>query len=198
MKTLYSSALVICSFIASNFAQAENWKFSTSDDPHNILMFEVDHQGFSTSRGFFTDFHGVLNLDEENLENSSVWAEVNTNSVDIAQHETWTNNTKNMFLDSENHPTMKFQSTSVTDLGDGKMEIVGDLSMVGITKSITMDAKLNRIGQYMDVGQKAGFSATASLTRTDWGIDAILDLIPEQVDIVIEIEAFPEDMAVEH
>lgn len=195
MRQSTSLLLAFCLATSANIAKAENWAFSTAEDAHNMLMFKVSHQGFSNSMGFFTDFHGVISLDENNLENSSVWAEINTNSVDMAQHEVWSNNTRNQFFDPENYSTMRFESTSVTDMGDGSMEIEGDLSIVGITKSITLDAKFNRIGQYMDVGPKAGFSATASLNRTDWGIDAILHLIPEQVDIVIEIEAFPEGMA---
>lgn len=194
MKFFRSIAVVLACLTISGFAQAENWVFNTEEDAHNMLIFTVSHQGFSNSVGIIRDFHGAISLDEENIENSTVWAEINPASVDMAQHEAWTNNTKSMFFDTENFPSMRFESTAINDLGDGAMQIEGELSMVGITKSITLDAKLNRIGQYMDIGPKAGFSATASLDRTDWGIDDILDLIPEGVDIQIEIEAFPELM----
>lgn len=198
MRLSTSLLLACCLSTSATIASAENWVFDTADDAHNMLMFQVNHQGFSYSLGFFMDFHGVISLDEDNLENSSVWAEIDTNSVDLAQHETWINNTKDLFFDPENHSTMRFDSTSVKDMGDGMMEIEGDLTIVGVTKSITLDAKLNRIGQYMEVGPKAGFSATTSLDRTEWGVDAILNLIPAQVEIEIQIEAFPEGMDAEH
>jgi len=198
MSFFKSFTLFFFGLLFTNLVEASNWTFSTEADAHNMLMVKVNHQGFSTSMGFFKDFHGVISLDEEDLTNSSVWAEINTASIDFAQHETWNTNTKNLFFDVENHPNMRFESTGVKDLGNGKMEIEGDLSILGITKTVTLNASLNKIGQYMEAGTKAGFSATSSLVRTDWGIDAILHLIPAEVEVVIEIEAFPEDMDTAH
>lgn len=196
-----STSLFIAAIFSTTMAYAdiEHWTFSTEADAHNMLMFSISHQGFSNSIGFFTEFAGDIYLDEDNLENSSVSAEIDISSIDIAQLEVWNNNTLNTFFDIAEFPSMTFHSTSVEDLGDGNLQIVGDLSLMGITREVSLDARLNRIGQYMDAGRKAGFSAYTKINRTNWGIDELLDLrIGDEVAITIEIESFPADMEVAH
>ena len=173
----------------SSLAQAaDTFEFSSKSDAHNMLMFQIDHLGFSRSIGFFQDFEGTIQLDQENLENSTVEANIDINSLDIAAHEEWNQHTKKYFFQNGAMPEMTFKSTKVEDLGDGKLAVTGDLTLMGVTKSLILNATLNKVGDFMDKGIKAGFSATTRLSRKDFGITAI-PFIGDQVQITIEIEA---------
>ncbi|MPY24543.1 YceI family protein [Shewanella sp. YLB-07] len=171
---------------------ADNFTFDTKSDPHNMLMFQIDHQGFSHSIGFFNKFEGQIYLDTDNLENSSVDVSIDITSLDIAGDEVWNNRTLAVFFENSRLPTANFRSTKVEDKGNGKLAITGDLTLMGVTKIVVLDATLNKVKQSKSAGLKAGFSATTQLSRKDFGITAVPDN-GNEVSMTIEIEAVKTD-----
>ncbi|QUM81992.1 YceI family protein [Moritella sp. 5] len=166
----------------------DSFEFDTKSDPHNMLMFQIDHQDYSRSIGFFKKFEGQIELDTENLENSSVEATIDITSLDIAGHEKWGSNTLAVFFKNGKLPTASFRSTKIENNGDGKLIITGNLTLMGVTKSLVLDATLNKTGESQSAGFKAGFSATTQLSRKDFGIIAV-PTNGDKVSITIEIEA---------
>jgi len=178
-----------CALLFSTYAYAvDSFEFDTKSDPHNMLMFQIDHQDYSRSIGIFKKFEGQIELDTENLENSSVEATIDITSLDIAGHEKWSNNTLAVFFKNGKLPTAHFRSTKIESKGYGKLIITGDLTLMGVTKSLDLDVTLNKAGQSQSAGFKAGFSATTQLSRKDFGIIAV-PTNGDKVSITIEIEA---------
>ncbi len=192
MKALHSCFSLVALgssllFSASTYA-VDSFTFDTESAPHNMLMFQIDHQGYSRSIGFFKTFEGNIDLDTDNLKNSSVDAIIDITSLNLAGHEEWSNNTLAVFFKNGALPKANFKSTNVEDKGDGKLMITGDFTLMGVTKSIVLDATLNKAGQSQASGFKAGFSATTELSRKDFGIIAVPSN-GDKVTITIEIEA---------
>lgn len=167
---------------------ADSFTFDTKSAPHNMLMFQIDHQGYSRSIGFFKTFEGNIELDIDNLANSSVEATIGITSLNLAGNEAWSNNTLAVFFKNGTLPKANFRSTKVEDKGDGKLMITGDFTLMGVTKSVVLDATMNKAGQSQASGYKAGFSATTELSRKDFGITAVPSN-GDKVTITIEIEA---------
>ena len=182
-----SAALALFAVVFTAQSQAQTFSFSPEQDPHNFLMLQVPHQVFSTSIGFFRTFEGTIQLDQANLENSTVEVVIDLDSIDFAGHEEWNTNAKNAMFKLPEFPQMTYKSVSVEDLGDGKMKVNGELTLLGVTQPVVLDAQLNAIADYFGT-PKAGFSATTELTRADFGITA-MGGGKQPIPVTIEIEA---------
>ena len=159
------------------------------DITHTQIKFAVSHLGFSTSRGSFREFSGNYSFDPAAPEASSVEVVIQTASVDLDDEE-WNSHLRAaQWFNVEQFPTMTFKSTSVESAGEGQFIVKGDLTLLGITKPVALDAKLNKIGDQMGK-PKSGFSASATIDRRDWGLKTFAPMIGAQVSINLEIEGF--------
>ncbi len=165
---------------------AEDWEF---DHAHTLVAFTVNHLGFSTTYGAFTEFDGSLSLDQDDPANSSVSVTIDSASVDTRDDDRDADLNSANFFDIENHPAITFESTSVNVTGDNTAEVTGDLTMLGTTNPVTLDVTLNQIGPnpFFET-LTAGFSATAVLDRSDWGMEFGVPVIGDEVTIIIETE----------
>jgi|AZIJ01.1.fsa_nt_gi polyisoprenoid-binding protein YceI len=169
-------------------AMAETYQIDTS---HTYLGFEIDHLGFSTTYGRFTDVSGTIDFDEENPEASSVEVKIVPASI-YSGHEKRDEHLRGAdFFNVEEFPDMSFKSTSIEQTGEKTGKITGDLTMHGVTKPVTLDTTFTKMGDYpMQEGMKAvGFNATASLKRSDFGIDKFVPMVGDEVTITISLEA---------
>ena len=168
-------------------ATAEPMEYSL-DMSHSRVFFDVDHQGYSMMRGMFRNFDGTLMYDEEDLSASSVNINIDASSVDM-YHDGLNNHLLNDdFFGVETHPSLMFESTSVEDLGDGQLRVNGNLTMLGQTHPVSLDAVHNQTGQARG-NIKVGFSATGSLDRTAYGMNFGTPVLGSEVSFNIEIEA---------
>jgi polyisoprenoid-binding protein YceI len=180
------SALLLTGFSA--FAQSSSW---TIDPNHSQVNFAIKHIQVSTVRGSISGVTGTVVWDEKNLSNSSVQATINTATVT-------TNNEKRDghlkspdFFNVEKFPTMTFKSTAVTGT-PGKLQVVGDLTLAGVTKSVTLDVDGPTPPQKSMGGKLAsGFSATGKLKRSDFnfGQKFTEPSLGDEVQFTIDIEA---------
>jgi len=172
----------------SAFAQSSSW---TIDPNHSQVNFAIKHIQVSTVRGSISGVTGTVVWDEKNLSNSSVQATINTTTVT-------TNNEKRDghlkspdFFNVEKFPTMTFKSTAVTGT-PGKLQVVGDLTLAGVTKSVTLDVDGPTPPQKSMGGKLAsGFSATGKLKRSDFnfGQKFTEPSLGDEVQFTIDIEA---------
>jgi polyisoprenoid-binding protein YceI len=162
----------------------------TFDAGHTYIGFEIDHLGFSKTLGEFTKYEGTLNLDRANLADSTINVTIATASIDTDQADFDEHLKSADFFNVAAHPTMTFKSTMVEDLGNGALKVTGDFTMLGQTHPVVLDAKLNKIAPhpFRPTIEVAGFSATTTIDRTQWGLDKYAPAIGAEVKIRIETE----------
>lgn len=187
MKKLFSAAAALA-FIATP-ASAEEMPRYTFDTVHTQIIFYASHLGFSKSEGEFLEFDGEFHFDPENWADSSVELTIDATSVDM-DNEKWDDHMKNEdFFHVEKHPNITFKSTKV-ESADGKTgQVHGDLTILGITKPVTLDVTFNRIGVHPYSRQTvAGFSATTEIKRSEWGMKYGIPAVGNNVELRIEVE----------
>ena len=144
----------------------------------------------SNISGKFTDIDGVIIFNEKKPEQSSVEVTLKTNSIETGIAKFNAHLKSADFFNVEKFPTATFVSKKVTLIGKNKAKIEGDLTLLGVTKLITLNAIFNKSG-INPVNQKSsiGFTATASLKRSDFGIKYALPGIADKVDLLVQLEA---------
>jgi polyisoprenoid-binding protein YceI len=179
------AALVALSAASASIA-AESYNLEKT---HADLLFSIDHAGFTQKHGAFRDFDGTLQYDAAKPENSKVEITVKTDSVDTAFAARDKDLKGEMFLDVAKYPDMHFVSTRVVPGPNEELRVEGNLTLHGVTKPITLQAKLNKKGPNpFDKRPTLGFSATSSLKRSDFGITRAIPLIGDVVTITIDAE----------
>jgi polyisoprenoid-binding protein YceI len=148
-------------------AQATTWKI---DPAHSSADFSIKHMGISNVHGHFGGITGTVTLDEKDLTKSSVSATVDTTTVDTGVAPRDGDLKSDHFFDVAKYPTMTFVSKSFTDAA-GKKQLTGDLTMHGVTKSVTLDVE-GPSKEQLDMQGKTrrAFSATTSIHRQDFGL----------------------------
>ncbi|PCJ68395.1 MAG: hypothetical protein COA62_14585 [Rhodobiaceae bacterium] len=188
MKSIMIALGLSAAFLAPTTAFAESY---TIDASHAHAAFRVSHLGFSHTLGQFDDISGTLEFDEATPDAGSVSVTINTASVDSANPARDEHLRKENFLNVESFPTMTFVSTSVEVTGEKTGKLIGDLTLLGVTKPLTLDVTFNQAGPHPFDPSKimAGFSATGEINRSDFGMAYGVPAIGETVTIIIEIEA---------
>ncbi len=160
------------------------------DKSHTSITFTVNHLGFSTTHGRFSGFDGKLMIDETAPEASSVTVEIDTGSVDTFFEQRDTHLKSPDFFDVERFPSMIFTSTKVKKTGDKTLEVIGDLTLLGKTKPVTLDVVVPNLGAHPMSGTKTvGIRATATIKRSEWGMTTFVPAVGDDVAIVIDLEA---------
>jgi len=152
---------------------------------HAFINFKIKHLGYSWLTGRFNTFSGDFSYDKNNVSASKITVNIDTTSFD-SNHAKRDKHIKSAdFLDTSKFGTAKFISTKVTDKDNDKLEIAGDLTLRGITKSIIIDAE--KIGEGKDPwgGYRAGFSGNTSLRLKDFGIPEKLG--PASTEVILEL-----------
>jgi polyisoprenoid-binding protein YceI len=156
---------------------------------HVDLLFSIDHAGFTEKHGSFRELDATLNYDAEKPENSQLSVTVNTGSVDTGFPARDTDLKSEKFLDVAKYPEMRFVSTKVIVDKDKTLRIDGQLTLHGVTKPLTLHAKLNKAAPNpFDKRPTLGFSATGSLKRSDFGISTYVPMIGDVVTLTIDAE----------
>mgnify|MGYP006446376607 CR=1 FL=1 len=186
MKLFSFILAFLCLFSSAVQAQIEHYSF---DKAHTQILFFVDHLGFSMSQGKFHDYEGHFVFDRTVPENSSVSVTISAGSIDM-DHEKWNTHMRSQdFFAAGHFPDITFESTEITVTGDKTAKITGDLTMRGKTNAVTLDTRFNRSAKHPFSGDYvAGFSATARLDRTQWGMDYGVPQIGKDVRIRLEVE----------
>jgi len=162
----------------------------TIDAVHSDVSFLVRHLGISKVRGSFATFEGTIVTAENPLE-STVNAVIKTASV-TTQNEGRDAHVRNPdFLDVEKYPELTFSSTSIRAKSAEVFEVDGELSLHGVTKTVTLFLELNGFGTGFDGNAVAGFSAATEISRGDFGITggAAGAAVGDKIKIALEIEA---------
>lgn len=193
--TSLALGVAVASGISLSAAQAAPQTF-TLDTPHTQIVFSVSHLGFSHSYGKFTGYSGTIVFDPDAPETSSVEVTIDAKSVDLNDAK-WNDHVRNAdLLDADKFPQITFKSTKVDVTGEKTANITGDLTIRGVTKPVVLATTLNKIDKHpMKGGIVAGFSATASFKRSDFGVSYGLPNVGDDMNIIIEVETNPAEEA---
>ncbi len=184
------AALTLSSLgLASVPALAADYVIDTKG-AHASIHFEIQHLGYSWLLGRFNDFEGTFSYDPEDVAASKVNVTIDPASVDSNHAERDKHLRGSDFLHVEKYPEAKFVSTGVTNIEDDgeEFDIVGDLTLHGVTKEITIEVE--KVGEGKDPwgGYRAGFEGSTEIRLKDFGIDYDLGPASEVVELELHVE----------
>lgn len=164
-----------------------------ADPVHSEIGFSVRHLMVSNTRGRFTGYDVTIVTDVDPLD-SSVAATIDLASIDTGYEPRDDRLRSADCFDVERYPTMHYRSTGIRQTDSGWV-IDGELTLHGVTRQVPLAAAVHGFGPDPFGGQRAGFSATAQISRRDFGIDVTLPmdssgvLVGDTVSITLDIEA---------
>lgn len=165
------------------------------DASHSSVEFSVKHLMIAKVKGSFHKFDAEIEADLNDLTSAKVVVNIDLASVDTRNEDRDNHLRSADFFDVENTPSLTFVVSTITKTADDEYDVVGDVTLHGVTKQETF--KLTYEGSSTDPwgNQKAGFSATGVIKRSDYGLtyNAALEtggvLIGDEVKVSIELEA---------
>lgn len=188
-----ASLAALCTGALVTPAQAEVERY-VLDPAHTQTMFFINHLGFSKMPGRFKELEGSFDYDKDNIPATTVNVVLKTGSVDTFHEKRDKHLTSPDFFNAAEFPEMTFSSTAIEMTGDKSAKMTGDLTLLGVTKPVTLDVTFNREGlhTFNKRDYVAGFSATGSFKRTDYGMGFGMPGNPggigDEVELRIEAE----------
>ena len=161
----------------------------TLDPSHANVIWKISHMGFSYLAGRFDTIAGTLTLDSAKPENSKLTAEVNTASLNTHVSALDAKLVQEEFFNAKKFPKITFTAKRITLTGGNKGIIEGEVTLRGVTKPLSLDATLVGAGvnPYFNV-PTLGFSALATLKRSDFGMNAYIPDVGDEVQLQIDAE----------
>lgn len=163
------------------------------DKSHAHVTFSVSHLGFTDTQGVFREFDAEIDFDPEAMEQASVSFVIQAASVDTFWGPRDDHIRSGDFLNVAEHPEITFTSREVRPTSDVTAEVVGDVTLRGVTREEVFEVTLNRIGPSPFNADLtiAGFTVTGTLDRRDYGISYGAPAIGAEIPIRLELEASP-------
>lgn len=176
--------------LAASFGVAAKPANYQIDPSHTVVLASWSHFGYSHPSANFGEASGTLVYDAENVAKSSVEVTLPLSGLDTFVPKLDEHLKSADFLDAAKYPTITFKSNMVHDMGGGKLMIMGDLTVHGVTKPVTLDATLNSASvNPMTKAQTIGFDATTTIKRSEFGVGAYVPMVGDEISIRITTEA---------
>ncbi len=160
------------------------------DKVHSSIMFRIKHGDFGYVYGRFNDLGGNFTLDETNPANSTLEVEIKADSVDTNNADRDKHLKGADFFNAKEFPKITFKSKQVKALDNKNYEVTGDLTLHGVTKSVT--AKVEFVGKGKDFKgtQRAGLETIFVIKRSDFGMDfgIKMNALGDEVRIALAVE----------
>jgi polyisoprenoid-binding protein YceI len=195
MRTKVSLLLVVAASItAPALAQSPSPQTATNvkqgtyaiEPQHTQVMFGVDHMSFTTYYGRFSDVSGTLMLSPQAPSTSKFEIHVPVSTISTTSKRLNDELRGNQWFDSKKFPEIVFRSISATVMGQDTAKVVGDLTMHGLTRPVTLDVTFHGAGvNPLDDKYTVGFEASGHLKRSDFDINPNIPLVGDRVNLVI-------------
>ena len=190
----YLSQFLLAALVCGSALTARADDIYKIDPVHSSISFKVRHF-FSYVNGNFSKFTGTINVNSDHPEKSSVTAAIQSASINTGNEKRDEDLRSPDFLDAAKFPEITFKSKSVKQTGADTGDIIGDLTMHGVTKEITLHAKFLGKGKGMGGHAISGWQVTADpIKRSDYGLSwsKVVEgtaVVGEDVAVTIEVEA---------
>lgn len=161
----------------------------TVDAVHSSLLFRIKHLNAGHIYGRFNQFSGSFAFDDKNASECKLEMEVKIESLDTAVRARDDHLRGPDFFNAKQFPTMKFKAASVKAKDEKNYEVTGDLTIHGVSKSVTV--KLERIGTAKDPRSgkpRTGWETTFTIKRSDYDMKNMLEFIGDEVKITVAVE----------
>ena len=165
------------------------------DPAHSVAEFKVRHMMISNVKGKFSSLSGALHLDETNYAHSTVEVSIPAASLTTGDDQRDTHLKSADFLDLEKFPTLTFKSTSIESTGGGNYDVIGDLTIHGVTKSVTLAIEdVSEPSKDPWGNHRLGLSGSTRINRKDFGLtwNSPIEtgglLVGEEVAISLDVE----------
>ena len=163
------------------------------DNSHTLVEFSVRHLMISTVKGRFGEVSGKVVADDADPAGAQIEATINVASIDTREAQRDAHLRSADFFDAENFPTLTFRGTRIEKAGDG-LKVTGDLTIRGTTREVVLDVTSE--GRVKDPwgGERAGYSATTKIKRSDFGLTWNMALetggvvVGDDIKIALEVE----------
>lgn len=192
MTRIIAAAAATLPFVLPNVARASNWEIDSS---HSTAQFSVRHLMVANVRGEFSNVTGKLELDEKDIRKSTVEATIDAASITTRDAKRDAHLKSADFFDTAKYPTLTFRSKKVEKASAGKLRVIGDLTLHGVTREVTLAVEGPTAAVKDPWGNvKAGASASTRINRKDFGLtwNAALEtggvVVGEEVAITIDLE----------
>ena len=195
---LIAALLALCGPLAGSPASADIWVL---DKTASVVTFSYDHFGLSRQGGRIGNLEGTLEFTPTDPDSGAV--DVTARSAAISTGVTELDQLLRSpdFFNAQRYPTIQFKSTAVRKTAERQGEIDGDLTLLGVTLPVTLQATWNYTGEYPLSGINpvyqgkwvAGFSARTVIERSKWGMKRGVPLLSDEIMISIEAEFLKAD-----
>jgi polyisoprenoid-binding protein YceI len=176
-------AFVSMSLATAMLAKAETY---TIDPVHSMVVFKINHLNVSNTLGRFDGPTGTLTTNDDPGK-MAFDVSVAVNNVDTGNPKRDQHLKTSDFFDAKQFPDITFKSTGIQKTGDNTYNVTGDMTIHGVTKSITVT--LNKVGEAnTPAGQRAGFDGTFSVKRSDYGMNSMQGMVGDDVTLFINLE----------
>ena len=167
------------------------WKI---DPAHSLIEFGVRHMMITTVKGRFAGVEGTVVFDEKNPSTAEVDVRIDAASIDTRESQRDAHLRSADFFDVEKYPHLTFKSKRVADRHGNHFQLAGDLTIHGVTREVILDVAEEGIGKDPWGGQRAGFSASTKIKRSEFGLtwNQVLEtgglLVGDDIKISLELE----------
>jgi len=164
------------------------------DPLHSEVQFKIKHLVISTVSGFFKDFEGELNTENDDFTNAKIEFSLSVNSIDTNQGQRDEHLKSAEFFDVEKYPKISFKSTSFTKKGDGEYSLTGDLTIKDVTRPVVLVVEYGGSNADFYGNTKAGFEITGKINRKEFGLtyDGITEagaiVLGEDIKLLINVQ----------
>lgn len=184
MKTILFLIVLTCA--ASCAAELQTWQV---DPAHSASQFSVRHMGISTVRGVFEKTAGTVVYDPGDPTKTQIDVTIDSSSVNTRVQMRDNDLRSPNFLDVAKYPAITFKSKRTEIEGPGKLRIVGDLTIHGVSKEVTLEVE----GPSAVVNDPKGTShmgaeATTKIDRKDFGVNGSPSMVGDEISIILDVE----------
>ena len=185
MKRLFLPVLLSLAFAPTS--QAVSYKI---DADHTQVQFTYTHLGFSHLSARLNQASGRFDFDPAKPANSSIDVQLPMSSLSTGVPKLDSHLGSADFFEVSKFPTASFKSSKVTALGMNKLNVAGELTIHGVTRPVVFAVTVNNIGFHpLRKKPAAGFDATATIKRSDFGVAGLLPTVLDEVQLRISMEA---------
>jgi polyisoprenoid-binding protein YceI len=165
------------------------------DATHSAISFSIRHMVFSKVRGRFAKYTGAIQLDDDDPSQSWVEVTIDAASIDTGTAQRDTHLRSADFFDVDRFPELRFRSQRVEPIGNGRLRVIGELTIRDVTREVALDAEPGGRGMDPWGNERIGFVATTTIDRKDFGLQwtQLLEtggvLVGDRVEIELDVQA---------
>lgn len=192
MKRFIISLIAIIAVVIPTVSQASTWKI---DPDHSHVGFQVQHLMIANVYGVFTMFNGVVTIDDNDITKSKVTVTIDTNSINtnVAKRDEHLRSAD--FFNVAQYPTMTFVSQKILKGDTGALQIIGNLTLHGVTRQVVLNARVpEKISKDPWGNLRRGATASTTINRKDYGLlwNAVLETggiaVGNDITITLDVE----------